>query len=104
LYKAVPYKIISDDRKLTCSDFLFSKRELTIFYEDITVLEGGIFDGNLNGLMKIYDDKNKVLIGFYPKIKEANKLQTQILSRVNQSVYEEVVNKISTRRNPQKKK
>ncbi|MFO7445334.1 MAG: hypothetical protein R6W90_03165 [Ignavibacteriaceae bacterium] len=97
LYKVIPYKITADSEKLYCTDFLFSKKEVVIFYPDIESLKGGIFDGKLNGLMQVYDGRNKISIGFYPKIRGAKELQTIILSRVKKPVYDEVIERITSK-------
>ncbi len=94
LYKVLPYRIEADDEKLICSDFTFSKRKVTIFFKDITSLNGGIFDGKLSGVMRIFDNRNQMTVGFYNKIKNANQLETLILSKVSKQVYDEVVNRV----------
>ena len=65
LYKIIPYRIEADGEKLVCTDFLFSKKEFTIYYNDIESLTGGIFDGRFTGVMKVCDKKNQVCIGFF---------------------------------------
>jgi len=97
LYKIIPYKITADDEKMYCTDFILSGREVTIYYCDITVLKGGIFDGRLNGLMMVYDGRNKIHIGFYPRIKRSKDLQKILLNRVNKPVYDDVVEKVNKR-------
>jgi hypothetical protein len=94
LYKILPYKIEVDDEKLVCSDFLFSKRKVTIFFNEITSLTGGIFDGKLHGVMKIFDKRNQMTIGFFNKIKNAKQLETLILSKVSRELYDEVVDRV----------
>ncbi len=94
LYKVLPYKIEADDEKLICSDFLFSKRRVTIVFKDITSLTGGIFDGKLYGVMKIFDKRNQMTIGFFNKINNAKQLETLILSKVNKEIYDEVVDRV----------
>jgi len=69
LYKILPYKIQIDDEKMVCSDFLFYKSEVIIYYKDIDELSGGIFSGKLKGLMKVRDGKSKIYIGFFDRIK-----------------------------------
>jgi len=97
LYKIIPYKITADDEKMYCTDFIFSKREFTIYYSDIALLKGGIFEGKLNGLMIINDGRNKTTIGFYPRLKNIKELQKILLNRVNKPVYDAVVEKINKR-------
>ncbi len=94
LYQVVPYKIIADDERLTCEKFIFSNKDIIIYYKDIENLSGGIFSGKLKGLMKIHDGKSKICIGFFNKIKDAKNLQTIILRRVNSEVYNKVVENI----------
>jgi hypothetical protein len=97
LYKIIPYKITADDEKMYCTDFIFSKREVIIYFNDIASLKGGIFEGKLNGLMLVNDGRNKVNIGFYPRLKMGKDLQKFILNRVNKPVYDEVLEKINKR-------
>ena len=72
LYKILPYRIEADDEKMVCTDFLFSKRHVTVFFKDITTLTGGIFD----------------------KMKDARQLETLILSKVSKELYDEVVERV----------
>lgn len=95
LYKIMPYKIIADDEKIYCTDFVLSGREVKIFYNDISDLKGGIFDGKLNGLMRIYDGRNKINIGFFPRLKDVKELQKLVLNRVPKPVYDNVVERIN---------
>ena len=94
LYKIVPYKIKADSEKITCSNFLFDKKETVIYFNDIESFTGGALSGKLNGVMKICDSKNKVCIGFYDKLKDVNKLQTLVLSKVRKDVYDAVMEKV----------
>jgi hypothetical protein len=41
-YLILPYKIEADDEKMICSDFLLSKKVITIYFKDIEVLQGGV--------------------------------------------------------------
>ncbi len=103
LYKIVPYKIIFDNDKLICSDFLFSNRESIINLEDVDKLKGGIFEGKIRGILRVYDGKNQIYIGYFNKIKNSQMLGTIILSKVRKSVYEDVINNITSLRNTLKK-
>jgi len=98
LYKILPYKIEIDNEKMVCSDFLFYKEPLTIFFKDIVSLEGGIFQGRLNGIMKIKDGTNNRIVGFYDKIKDSRKLETHILSKVDTKIYNEVVERLGMKK------
>jgi len=93
-YKLVPYKIESDDEKIICSQLLFQKKSLVILYKDIESLTGGIFDGKYRGLMIVIDGKNKISIGFFDKLTDANKLVTILLSKVNKNIYDDVIGKL----------
>lgn len=94
LYKIIPYKIIEDNGKLICSEFLFSNKEIVIDFNNIIKLKGGIFEGKLHGILKVYDGKNNIYIGYFNKIKNSKLLGTLLLSKVNKSVYDEVVKNI----------
>jgi hypothetical protein len=94
LYKIIPYKIIEDNGKLICSEFLFSNKEIVIDFNNIIKLKGGIFEGKLHGILKVYDGKNNIYIGYFNKIKNSKLLGTLLLSKVNKSVYDEVVKSI----------
>lgn len=94
-YKIVPYKISADESKIICQDFLFSKKEIVIYFDDIESLKGGIFEGKLRGILKVCDGKNKICIGYFNKLKNSQKLGTILLSKVNKNVYNEVITKIT---------
>jgi hypothetical protein len=96
-YKIVPYRIEADDEKMLCTDFLFSNKEFTIYYKDIESLTGGVFESRLSGVMKIYDRNNQVSIGFFNRLKNADKLQTLLLSKVPQKVYDDVLERTGIR-------
>lgn len=102
LYKIMPYKITADDEKMYCSDFILSKKEFIIYYKNIETLSGGIFDGKLRGVMKVYDGNIKVCIGFFDKIKDAQKLQTLILSKIKKEVYDEMMDRILAKKKQKK--
>lgn len=103
MYKIVPYKITADENKMECTNFIFSKRKITIYYKDIESLTGGIFDGKWFGLMKVCDGKNQICIGFFDKLKNSQKLITLTLSRVDKKIYDDVMEKIKSLRNPSAK-
>jgi hypothetical protein len=94
LYKILPYEIRLDNNGMTCNNFIFSDKKIEIYFSDIESLNGGVFEGQVNGLMKV-NSKNNISIGFYNSIRYARELETIILSKVNKSVYEEVARKIS---------
>ena len=88
--------------KITCSDFFLSKKEVTVNYEDIESLAGGIFENRISGIMKVCDEKNEYCIGFYNKITNSNKLATIILSKVKKS-YDEVLEKLISKNRKKRK-
>jgi hypothetical protein len=77
---------------------LLKKKKLTIYYRDINELSGGIFSGKLKGLMKVYDGKSKICVGFFERIKGVKDLQTLILSKVNSEVYNKVVESVGLKK------
>ncbi|HEY6906825.1 MAG TPA: hypothetical protein VI230_05115, partial [Ignavibacteriaceae bacterium] len=76
------------------TDFIFSGKEFTIYYSDIESLKGGVFEGRLSGVMRVCDRKNQVCIGFFNRLKRADKLQTLLLQKVPRKVYDEVLEKV----------
>lgn len=94
LYHILPYKITADEEKIVCERFFLNKNKVEIFYKDIETLTGGVFGGKVRGLMKVFDGKSKVTIGFYESIRDVRTLQTILLSRVNEDIYNAVVEKL----------
>ena len=97
-YKILAYKIDADDEKIICSEFLFSKKVVTINYSDIESLKGGVFERKSSGIMKVYDGKNNETIGFSQKMKDSNKLITLILSKVKKEIYDDVIENLTVKR------
>jgi len=102
LYKIIPYKIEVDDEKLLCSDFIFSKKVVTIYYEDIESLKGGMFENKMSGVMKLYDARNSVTLGFYTKLNSSSRLVTIILSKVKKELYDEVLDRLTEKKKKKK--
>lgn len=96
LYKILPYLIEADDEKITCSEFFLSKKEIVIYYNDVSSLSGGIFENKISGVMKVCDGKNNLCIGFYQRLNKSGKLATIILSKVNRELYDIVLEKIKS--------
>jgi hypothetical protein len=94
LYKIMPFKIDFDEEKMVCTKFILGRKKFDIYYQDITKLEGGVFENKMSGIMKVYDGRNSVEIGFYPRIKNSNKLITMILSKVHKEIYDEVMERL----------
>lgn len=91
LYKTFPFKIISDEEKLTCTDFMFRSKEVSIYYKDIKSISGGIFEGRLSGIMKVCDGRTNICIAFSHRIKNSTKLIAIILSKVDKKIYDEKI-------------
>jgi hypothetical protein len=102
LYKILPYKIEADDEKLVCSNYFLSKGDVTIYYEDIDSLKGGMFENKMSGIMKVYDGKNSVTLGFYTKLKNSSRLVTIILSKVKKELYDEVLERLTEKKRKKK--
>jgi hypothetical protein len=101
-YIILPYKIEADDEKMICSDFLLSKKVVTIFFKDIEGLQGGVFSGRSSGIMKMRDAKCKLQVGFSQKMKNSEKLIALILSKVPKDLYDEVISNLTERRHRKK--
>ena len=97
-YKILAYKIEADDEKIVCSEFLFSKKVITINYSDIESLKGGVFERKSSGIMKVYDGKNNSTIGFSQKMRDSNKLITLILSKVKKEIYDDVIKNLTAKK------
>ena len=97
-YKILAYKIEADDEKIVCSEFLFSKKVITINYNDIESLKGGVFERKSSGIMEVNDGKNNVTIGFSQKMKDSNKLITLILSKVKKEIYDDVIENLTAKK------
>lgn len=94
MYRTYPFKITADNRKITCSDFAFSNKEITIDLVNIEKITGGIFSGNNLKPIELYDGKQKIQIGFNQHIGGFNKLLTIILSNINKKLYDELLQKV----------
>jgi len=98
LYKIIPYKIKADNEKIICTGFLLQRKEVIIYYKDVESFTGGLLSGKLSGVMKLCDAKSKICIGFYDKLRNVNKLQTLILSKVRKDIYDAVMEKIGLKK------
>ena len=94
-YKTFPFKITADDKKLVCSNYFFSKKEITIYYNKINTIEGGFFSGSPTKPIKVVDSESG--LSFYSHVGVFNKLLTKILQHVPQAVYNQVLANIKTR-------
>ena len=103
LYKIMPYRIEADDEKIVCSNFFLSNKEISINYNDISSLAGGIFENKISGVMKVCDGSNNICIGFYQRLNNSSKLATIILSKVRRDIYDGVLEKIQSGKRKVKK-
>lgn len=91
LYKSFPFLIKADDEKLICTDFMFRKKEVIIYYKNVKSIEGGIFDGRLSGIMKICDAETGICITFSHRIRNSTKLIALLLSKIDKKLYDEKI-------------
>lgn len=91
LYKSFPFLIEADDEKIICTDFMFRKKEVVIYFKNIKSIEGGIFDGRLSGIMKICDAETGICIAFSNRISNSTKLIALILSKIDKKLYDEKI-------------
>jgi hypothetical protein len=98
LYNILPYRIEADEEKLITGDYLFSAKQVIIYFKDITELQGGVFEGKTRGVMKILDGRNNNVTAFYSNIINAADLERVILQKVPREVYEWTLEKIKLKR------
>ena len=91
-YKLFPFRIDANNHKLICSDYFNKSKHIEINLYDIDEIEGGVISGTPAKPIYIHDDKNDVVVGISPHLKDSNKLVTIILSNVNQDLYDHVLN------------
>jgi hypothetical protein len=93
-YKYFPFNIKADNEKIICTDFLDKAKIITIYHKDISEIKGGIFSGNLSRPIYLIDSKNNKKIGFHAHLKDSNKLLTIILSNIEKSLYDTLLQKM----------
>lgn len=103
-YRIFPYRIEVDKDAMVCSDFTFSDKRLTIKFDDIDNISGGIFSGVQTKPIKVHDGRQNKTIAFSAHIKDHNELLTAILSRIRKDRYEAILGKITEMAEEQKKK
>lgn len=91
LYKSFPFMIKADDEKLICTDFMFRKKTIMIYYKNIKSIEGGIFEGRLSGIMKLCDTETGICIAFSHRIRNSTKLIAMILSKIDKELYDKKI-------------
>lgn len=90
-YKLFPFKIAADNEKITCSNYLFSKKTFTIEYKNIDKISGGFFSGYPTRPIYVHDGKQNITIGFYSHVGKFNKFVTKILQNIPTKLYNEVI-------------
>ena len=93
-YKLFPFRIDTDNQKMTCSDYFNKSKRCEINMCDIDEIEGGVISGTPAKPIFIHDDKNDVVVGISPHLKDSNKLITIILSNINQDLYNQVLSRM----------
>lgn len=95
IYKTLPLEIEIEKDKLICSKFIFNKsRKEVVNLKDIKSISGGIFEGRLNGIMKI-TDKNNLSIAISHRISDSTKLIAKILEKVDKKIYDEAIESLN---------
>ena len=90
-YKLIPYKIEINNEKMICSDYFKKSLKHEILLSDIDAVEGGALEGSPAKPIYIHSEKDDILVGISPHMKNQNKLITIILSNVRQDVYNKVL-------------
>ncbi|MEW6195216.1 MAG: hypothetical protein AB1521_08685 [Bacteroidota bacterium] len=93
-YRLFPFKIITDNEKMICSNFFLSKKKIEIKHADISKIDGGIFSAYPTRPIYITDGKNNITVGFYSHVSKFQKLLTIILSNIPQKLYNDLIDKI----------
>jgi hypothetical protein len=57
-----------------------------------------VFERKSSGIMKVFDGKNNVTIGFSQKMRDSSKLITLILSKVKKEIYDDVIENLTAKR------
>jgi hypothetical protein len=96
-YKIFPFSIEADNERIICSNFFLSKKEIVVYYSNISSLIGGSFENKYSGIMKVYSENNTSCIAFHNRLINSSLLVTYILSKVNKKLYDEVLDKIKVK-------
>lgn len=102
-YKLFPFRIDADNEKIICSNFLLSKKEITINHSDIENITGGIFSGYPTRPIYIFDGRQKLTIGFYSHVGKFQNLLTMILKNIPQPLYNRLLDSMKELRIERKK-
>lgn len=92
-YRFFPFKIMSDQTGITCSNFFLSKKNVRINFSEIDSISGGMFAGWNTRPVYIKNSKQKITIGFFMhgEFKELLKI---ILANINEDLYKDLLNKM----------
>ncbi|MBI2418385.1 MAG: hypothetical protein HYV28_10895 [Ignavibacteriales bacterium] len=91
LYKTIPYRIEQKDNSLIASQFVLSKKVVTVKLSDITDLKGGIFDARYGSLIRIYTGGSHAAFAFFLKIDNSRELQDYLLKNINKKLYNDIM-------------
>ena len=97
--KNIPFKIELKENKLTCSEFGYSKKEVILPLDEISGVEGGIFSGKATRPVYIFSEKNDVMIGVLPHLKDYNNFISLILQSVDKEMFKNLVQGINDKAN-----
>lgn len=93
-YAQFPFIIEVLEDKMICSNFKYGKEGYEIIYSDIVKIEGGIFANKPTKPLVIHTKGKDEQISISPHIKGYNELLTIILSKINKSMYDELIEKV----------
>jgi len=93
-YKLFPFRIDINNQKMVCRDFLNKSKQIEIIINDIDEIDGGVLSGTPSKPIFIHDERNDIVVGISPNLKESNKLITIILSNIRKTLYDQVLNQM----------
>jgi|GEM_PF-2017982 len=100
LYKILPFVIEAHEGELICKNFFLNKsKSITIKYDEIGRLAGGVFEKKMTGLMTIFDTTNNRQIGFFQHINNANMIETILLNKIPKDIFDAVSAKMGLTEN-----
>lgn len=94
LYKTIPYRIEQKDNCLIASQFVLSKKIITIKLSDITDLKGGIFDARYGSLIRIYTGGAHAAFAFFLKMDNSRELQDYLLRNIKTELYQTIMKRL----------
>lgn len=93
-YKLFPFRIDINNEKIICSDYFNRSKQVEIIIADIDEIDGGVLSGTPSKPIFIHDERNDVVVGISPNLKESNKLITIILSNIKKTLYDQVLDQM----------